>query len=65
MNPTEPFLPARSAGRQTLGVIAKLAAVIVATFVFAAFSTEPDQSPSPDQPSQSTGLNDTTPNHSR
>jgi hypothetical protein len=43
MNSMQPNTSADSAGRETLGVIARIVAILAASFAFAAFSTGPAQ----------------------
>jgi hypothetical protein len=64
MNSTQHDISAKSASRETLGVVTKLVAIIVATFVFAAFSAAPAQ-PQSTQGGQTASTNAPTPNHSR
>jgi hypothetical protein len=65
MNSVQQNIPSKGASRETLGVVAKLVAIIAATFVFAAFSSAPAQPQSSASDAQAAGLNVQTPNHSR
>jgi len=65
MNSVQQNIPSKGASRETLGVVAKLVAIIAATFVFAAFSSAPAQTQSRASDAQAAGPNVQTPNHSR
>jgi hypothetical protein len=43
MNSAQQAIASKGASRETLGVVTKLVAIIVATFVFAAFSAAPGE----------------------
>jgi len=63
MNSPQQSTRTNNAGRETLGVIAKLIAVIAATFAFAAFSSGPAQPQSSADGGQAASAQ--TPHHSR
>jgi hypothetical protein len=66
MNSAQHNIPSKDGSRETLGVVAKLVAIIVATFVFAAFSSAPAQPPGSAhaaQTAQAASPNVQTPNH--
>ena len=54
MNSAQPSSSTRDTTRESLGVVTKLVAVIIATFVFAAFSREPEKPQSNAQSAQVT-----------
>jgi hypothetical protein len=64
MNSPPPNPSTDNAGRETLGTIAKIVAVLAASFAFAAFSTTPDQPQSIAHSGQAAASSQ-TPNHSR
>jgi|GEM_PF-1386016 len=65
MNSAQHNIASKGASREAIGVVAKLVAIIVATFVFAAFSSPPAQPPGSAQAAQAASPNVQTPNHSR
>ena len=65
MNSAQQNMASKGASRETLGVVAKLIAIIVATFVFAAFSAAPAQPQSSAQGAQAASPSVQTPNHAR